>query len=87
MKDYQETFKEQPSLIELQAYDSALILRSLISNGAGSREELTRRLTDLKRFPGALGPLSMGGVREIRRPLMTYTTGAVPPGSTIRKVN
>lgn len=79
--DYQTLFRETPSLLELQAYDSALILRNLISQGAGSREDLTRRLTDLKRFPGALGFLSMGSAREIRRPLMTYMTNAA--GATV----
>jgi ABC-type branched-subunit amino acid transport system substrate-binding protein len=74
VKDYLQLFGEMPSLIEIQAYDSALILRSLILNGASSREELTRRLTDLKKFPGALGSLEMSPQREIRRPLMTFTT-------------
>lgn len=71
--DYQRIFGESPSLIEVQAYDSAILLRSLILNGAGTRESLTRKLTDLKRFPGALGFLEMSPNREVRRPLVTLT--------------
>lgn len=74
--DYKKLFNESPTLIEIQAYDSALVLRSLVAQGATSREELTRRLTDLKNFPGLLGPLDMSPQREITRPLMTYATTA-----------
>lgn len=70
--EYQKVFGETPSLIEIQAYDSALILRSLIAQGAGTREALVRQLTDLRRFPGALGYLDMSGNREILRPISTY---------------
>lgn len=71
---YQQLFGETPTAIEVQAYDSALMLRSLIGQGANTRELLTRRLTDLRAFPGALGPLFMSSQREVRRPLMTYVT-------------
>lgn len=74
VSDYKQLFNEEPTLIEIQAYDSALILRSMILQGAAGREEITRRLTDLRKFPGALGPLEMSPQREIRRPLVTYQT-------------
>lgn len=82
--DYQKMFNETPSLIEIQAYDSALLLRSLVANGSGTREDLTRRLTDLRRFPGALGFLEMSPNREIRRPLVTLTlrNGEIAPLQT-----
>lgn len=71
--DYRAIFNEEPSLIEVQSFDSALILRQLIVGGASSREELLRRLNSLKNLPGAVGPISMGTEREIERPLMALT--------------
>jgi ABC-type branched-subunit amino acid transport system substrate-binding protein len=73
VQEYKTTFNEEPSLIEIQAYDSALILRQLIAQGAATRESLTRELTSLKKFPGALGTLNMSPDREIQRPLMAIT--------------
>jgi len=73
LAEYKSLFNEDPSLIEIQAYDSALILRQLIASGATSRSELTTKLTELKRFPGALGNLNMSTDREIERPLVALT--------------
>ncbi len=73
VQDYKALYSEEPSLIEIQAYDSALILRQLIAQGAATRESLTRELTSLKKFPGALGPLNMSPDREIQRPLIALT--------------
>ncbi|MBX3033620.1 MAG: penicillin-binding protein activator [Bdellovibrionaceae bacterium] len=87
MKDYKQMFGENPSLVELQAYDSALLLRQLISQGASSRESLTRRLTDLKRFPGVLGLLDMTPQREVGRPVVTYSTLSSPTPTPLRKAN
>jgi ABC-type branched-subunit amino acid transport system substrate-binding protein len=80
-EEYKNTFKEEPSLIEAQAYDAGLILRQLIASGASSREELARKLTDLKKFPGALGTLNMSSDREIERPVsaLTVQKGEVTP--------
>jgi ABC-type branched-subunit amino acid transport system substrate-binding protein len=81
VSDYKILFSEEPSLIEIQAYDSALILRQLIVGGASTRDELSRRLLDLKKFPGALGTLNMTADREVERPLMAFTLdkGEVTP--------
>jgi ABC-type branched-subunit amino acid transport system substrate-binding protein len=73
VQEYKTNFNEEPSLIEIQAYDSALILRQLIAQGAATRESLTRELTSLKKFPGALGTLNMSQDREIQRPLIAIT--------------
>jgi ABC-type branched-subunit amino acid transport system substrate-binding protein len=73
VQEYKGLYGEDPSLIEIQAYDSALILRQLILQGASTRENLTRQLTGLKKFPGALGPLNMSPDREIQRPLLALT--------------
>ncbi|XGC80832.1 penicillin-binding protein activator [Bdellovibrio bacteriovorus] len=79
--EYKNVYNEDPSLIEIQAYDAGLILRQLVASGATTRTELSSRLTQLKRFPGALGPLSMNSDREIERPLtaLTVSKGEVAP--------
>ncbi len=79
--EYKNLFGEEPTLIEIQAYDAGLILRQLIVGGASSREALTRKLSALDKFPGALGSLSMNSEREIERPLMALTVekGEVTP--------
>lgn len=81
VNDYKSLYGVEPSLIEVQAYDSGLILRQLIAAGADSREELTESLTELKHFPGSLGPLSMNAEREIERPVtaLTVDKGDVVP--------
>lgn len=73
LKEYRSLYNEDPSLIEIQAYDSSLILRQLIAQGAATRESLTRELASLKKFPGALGVLNMSSDREIQRPLIALT--------------
>lgn len=73
VQEYKSLYNEDPSLIEIQAYDSALILRQLVAQGAATRESLTRELSSLKKFPGALGVLNMSQDREIQRPLMALT--------------
>lgn len=81
ISDYKALFGEEPSLIEIQAYDTGLILRQLVLSGADSREALTKKLTELNKFPGALGPLNISPEREIQRPLVTLTVekGEIEP--------
>lgn len=73
VKDYKAIYNELPGIFEIQGYDAALILRNLISQGATSRESLSRALSQLKDFPGAVGPLSMNPDREIMRPLIALS--------------
>jgi len=81
ISDYKALFGEEPTLIEIQAYDTGLILRQLVLSGADSREALAKRLSELKKFPGALGPLNMSPEREIVRPLVTLSVdkGEIQP--------
>ncbi|KHD87287.1 MAG: branched-chain amino acid ABC transporter substrate-binding protein [Bdellovibrio sp. ArHS] len=85
--EYRALYNEDPSLIEVQAYDAGLILRQLIVAGADSREKLTEKLSQLNRFPGALGALSMNSEREIERPVtaLTVEKGEVIPFKTLVK--
>ncbi len=73
VQNYKKIFNEDPSLIEIQAYDSALILRQLILGGASTRDDLSRKLSEMRQFPGSLGPLDMSKSREILRPVLSLT--------------
>lgn len=81
VNDYKALYNETPSLIEIQAYDSGLILRQLIASGADSRQDLVRKLGTLKKFPGALGLLNMSPDREVERPVtaLTVEKGEITP--------
>lgn len=68
-KDYVAEFNEEPTLIEMQVYESAQILRGLILNGSTSRDSLANNLRMLGRFSGVTGQLRMSTQRELERPL------------------
>ncbi|MFN7728668.1 MAG: penicillin-binding protein activator [Bdellovibrio sp.] len=81
VRDYKSLFNEEPGIFELQGYDSALILRQLISQGYSSRESLNRALGQLRDLPGSLARLTMTPDREIQRPLvmLTLENGKIVP--------
>lgn len=81
VREYRKEFGADPGLFEVQGYDSALMLRQLISQGASSRGSLTQALGELRNLPGLLGPLSVGENREILRPVVALTleNGQVAP--------
>ncbi|MFZ3230139.1 MAG: penicillin-binding protein activator [Pseudobdellovibrio sp.] len=78
-KDYLAEFNEEPSLIEMQVFESAKILRDLIASGASSREAVASRLRILGRVSGVTGELHMTNYRELERPLhiMSLETGLI----------
>jgi ABC-type branched-subunit amino acid transport system substrate-binding protein len=80
-KEYKLTFGEDPTNIELQGYDSALILKQAIEAGATDREKLKNQLTNMKDFSGAFGSLSMSTEREVNRPLFLFT---IDKGSVVK---
>ena len=86
LTEYRSLFKEEPTLIEVQAYDAGLILRQLISTGISHREELTKSLNDLRQFKGALGVLNMNADREVERPVtaLTVEKGEIAPLKTLK---
>lgn len=86
IKEYKAVFNETPGIFEVQGYDAALLLRQLVSKGHTSRESLTRALSGVADFPGAIGPLSMTPDREILRPLVALTleNGAVVPFTKVK---
>ncbi|MFN8791298.1 MAG: penicillin-binding protein activator [Bdellovibrionales bacterium] len=71
--EFKSLFRDDPTMMEIQAYESALILRGLIMNGADSRREVTEELLEVQNFPGAVGPLTMSPEREVLRPLFSLT--------------
>lgn len=71
--EFKSVYGEDPSLIEIQAYDSALMLRQVISGGADTRDSLVQKLAEIKEFPGAAGPVKMTENRELIRPITTLT--------------
>jgi branched-chain amino acid transport system substrate-binding protein len=73
VRDYKNLFGEEPGIFEIQGYDSALMLRQLISSGNSSRESLALALNKLHDFQGALGAISVTSDREMLRPLEALT--------------
>lgn len=82
--EFKSLFREDPTMMEIQAYESALILRGLVMKGADSRREVASDLMELQNFPGAVGPLTMSQTREVMRPLysLTLRKGEVIPLET-----
>lgn len=79
--EYRNIYGEDPSLIEIQAYDTGLLLRQIIASGASSRADLADKLNSIKNVPGAIGSLSINGFREIERPMfpLTIQKGEIVP--------
>jgi branched-chain amino acid transport system substrate-binding protein len=73
VRDYKNLFQEDPGLVEIHAFDSALMIKQLIASGYSSRESLMDGLLSIKQFPGALGPFSAGEDREFLRPMTILT--------------
>lgn len=71
--NFKAAFNDEPGLTEIQAYDSAMIVRQLIASGETTRIGLQQRMANLQNFPGALGQLSVNQDREIRRPMTAFT--------------
>ncbi len=69
--NFKATFDDEPGLTELQAYDSALILRQTVAAGETNRIGLQHRLASLQNFQGAIGLMSVNADREFIRPVTT----------------
>ena len=69
--NFKSTFDDEPGLTELQAYDSALILRQTVAAGETNRIGLQHRLASLQNFQGAIGLMSVNADREFIRPVTT----------------
>lgn len=72
-KNYVQTFGENPEEFELQAFDSALIVKKALDSGASNRADVQRALLSLNQLPGGLGMLTMSETREVARPTVVLT--------------
>ena len=75
-KDYMETYNEEPTLIEVQAFEAARIVKEQIGSGATGRESLAASLRALSPWTGVTGQLQMSTQREFIRPLNVLTIDA-----------
>ncbi len=82
-KDYLTEFTEEPTLVEMQVFESANILKDLLSSGINSRESLASSLRTLGRTRGITGELRMSSQREIERPLHILSLDS----GTIKKID
>lgn len=71
-KAYVQHFGKAPSLFDLQAYDTALILKKTLS-GVSSRSDLKSRLSNLQSAQGALSQLDSQSNRDFTRPIVALT--------------
>ena len=82
-KDYVAAYTEEPTLIEMQVYESAKILRDLVSRGSTTRDSLANNLRMLGPTDGVTGQLRMSSQRELERPLHILSLDA----GQIKKIN
>lgn len=79
--EFRAVFGYSPGTMESQAYDSALILRQIISSGEASRIGLAENLSKREKFSGSLGELRITPRREILRPVISLmvSEGKIEP--------
>ncbi|MAV90863.1 MAG: penicillin-binding protein activator [Bdellovibrionaceae bacterium] len=80
-KHYVEVFGEEPGLFEAQGYETAQILKQLISRGADDREELAQALSRLGSFSTIGGSAVMNENHQIEKPILALTVkdGQITP--------
>ncbi len=78
---FNATYKEQPSIIEVQTFESARILRDLLLTGARDRYSLASRLRELGRRQGAFAEIYMNNSNEVVRDLsvLSLQNGIIVP--------
>lgn len=72
-KEYLALYSEEPTLVEVQAYEVAKIVKEQLRSGSTTRESLASRLRSLGRVPGVTGELRMSSQRELERPINVMT--------------
>lgn len=72
-KNYLAQYKETPTLVEIQAYEAAQIVKTQLAAGASNREDLASRLRYMGRAKGVTGELRMSNQRELERPVHVLT--------------
>lgn len=72
VREFQEKFGRVPTSFDIQAYDTALVLKKALASSS-SRAELQNELSQLSSFKGSLTSLSMLPSRDLSRPIVTLT--------------
>lgn len=72
-KNYLETYNEEPTIVEVQAYEAASVLKAQILSGATGRESLAASLRGLQSSQGVDGEVKMSSQREFIRPVHILT--------------
>ncbi len=72
-QEYYKAFSQKPTDFEIQAYDTAKILRRALDQGASSRQGLANDLRETRDFPGVIGAISINARREFTRPIVALT--------------
>jgi branched-chain amino acid transport system substrate-binding protein len=69
-KDYTAAYSEEPTLVEIQAYEAAKIIKQQVVNGANGRESLAAALRTMGvSSAGVTGELQMSPQRDLIRPI------------------
>lgn len=68
-KEYTQTYNEEPTLVEVQAYEATKLVKDQIQAGISGREALAIRLRDIGSITGLTGTLKMNDLRELVRPV------------------
>jgi ABC-type branched-subunit amino acid transport system substrate-binding protein len=71
INEYKSTFKEEPNVLEAQAFDSTNIIIDLINQGIDSRDELKESLYGVKDYPGVSGATSFNEIGDSEKILFT----------------
>jgi len=68
-KEYFETYNEEPTIVEVQAYEATKIVKEQISSGVSGRESLAAALRGLGSTKGVASPVEMNSQRELTHPV------------------
>lgn len=76
VKNFTRVFGRAPSVFDIQAYDSAMLLKTILKSGVETRRGVQQRLSESREISGALGEISVLPNREVTRPIVPLTLSA-----------
>lgn len=71
--DYQNLFGEAPGLMEIQAYDSGLLLKEILQREPSERKSFALELSSQRQILGSAGIFDTNEGREISRPTFLFS--------------
>lgn len=71
--DYKVTYNEEPTLLEVQAFEASSLIADALNRRAYNRETLIRSLNGVDGYEGVTGPLWMNPRREVIKPLKIFS--------------